>query len=58
MHYDTKIYREIIMTRPRTGLLYCVPKQGTCPVTGLWNRGLLKILNDSKLSDPLDLVRL
>ena len=52
MYYDTKIYCEIVELwsdlEPENYDVY--QKQSTCPVTGLWNRGLLNILNDSKLS--------
>ena len=52
MHYDTKIYGEIVELWPDLEPVYynVYQKQSTCPVTGLWNMGLLNILNDSKLS--------
>ena len=52
MIYDTKIYCEIVELwsdlEPENYDVY--QKQSTCPVNGLWDSGLLKILNDSKLS--------
>ena len=44
IHYD-QIF-EILSKNIRASLIYHASKRSSWPVTGLWNRGPLKILND------------